>query len=194
MKKKSISTLAIFLFISLHGFTQASWVLDKSHSDIRFTVTHMMISEVDGKFTEFNATVTGGDENFIGSNVEFSAKVSSIDTDNERRDDHLKSPDFFDEPSFPEIRFKGKILKEGDHYFLAGDFTMKDIARSVTFDLKYNGQVPGGRGKKAGFKVTGTIDRFDYGLTWNRTIETGGLVVSREVEITCNVQLNEEVE
>jgi polyisoprenoid-binding protein YceI len=194
MKKKNISGFAFLLFISFNGFTQTSWVLDKSHSDIRFTVTHMMISEVDGKFSEFDATVSGGDENFVGSNVEFSTKVSSIDTDNERRDDHLKSPDFFDEPSFPKIKFKGKILKEDDHYILAGDFTIKDITRSVEFDLKYNGQIPGGRGKKAGFKVTGTIDRFDYGLTWNRTIETGGLVVSREVEITCNVQLNEVVE
>lgn len=181
------------LFISFTGFTQTSWELDKSHSDIRFTVTHMMISEVDGKFTEFDATVTNASEDFNGSDVEFTAKVSSIDTDNERRDDHLRSPDFFDESSYPEIRFKGKILKEGDNYFLVGDFTMKGVTRSETFDLKYNGQVPGGRGMKAGFKVTGTIDRFDYGLNWNRTIETGGLVVSREVEITCNVQLNEVV-
>ncbi len=194
MKKKKISLLMLLFSISLYSFTQKIWELDKSHSDIRFTVTHMMISEVDGKFSEFDATVTNATEDFIGTDVEFTAKVSSIDTDNQRRDDHLKSADFFDEASYPDINFKGKILKEGDHYYLAGDFTMKGITKSEKFDLKYNGQIPGGRGKKAGFKVTGTIDRFDYGLTWNRTIETGGLVVSREVEITCNVQLNEESE
>lgn len=191
MKNKRISLLILLLSISLSSFTQSTWELDKSHSDIRFTVTHMMISEVDGKFTEFDATVSNASEDFTGSDVEFYAKVSSIDTDNQRRDDHLRSPDFFDEGSYPEIRFKGRIIKKGNDYFLVGDFTMKGVTRSETFDLKYNGQVPGGRGKKAGFQVTGTIDRFDYGLNWNRTIETGGLVVSREVEITCNVQLNE---
>ena len=194
MKKKGISLLVIILSISFQSFTQSTWELDKSHSDIRFTVTHMMISEVDGKFSEFDATVTNASEDFDGSDVEFRAKVSSIDTDNQRRDDHLKSADFFDEPSFPEIRFIGKIVKEGDRYYLTGDFTMKGVTKSEKFDLRYNGQVPAGRGNKAGFKVTGTIDRFDYGLNWNRTIETGGLVVSREVEITCNVQLNEELE
>ncbi len=194
MKKKNISLLVIILSISIQSYTQTTWELDKSHSDIRFTVTHMMISEVDGKFSEFDATVTNASDDFNGSDVEFWAKVSSIDTDNQRRDDHLRSADFFDEPSFPEIRFKGKIRKEGGDYFLVGNFTMKGITKSEKFDLRYNGQVPAGGGYKAGFKVMGTIDRFDYGLNWNRTIETGGLVVSREVEITCNVQLNEELE
>ena len=191
MKKIRFSALIIMVFIGLQGFSQTNWKIDKAHSDIRFTVTHMAISEVDGKFTEFDAEVKNSGNDFNGSMVEFSAKVSSINTNNERRDNHLKSPDFFDEQSFPEIKLKGKIQKEGDRYYLVGDFTMKDITKRIKFDVKYNGQIDSGRGKKAGFKVTGVVDRFDYGLTWNRAIESGGLVVSREVAITCNVQLNE---
>lgn len=191
MKKIKVSLLAITLLASVQTFAQTNWKIDNSHSDIRFTVTHMAISEVDGKFTEFDADVKNAGDDFNGSMVEFSAKVSSINTNNERRDGHLKSAEFFDEQSFPEIKLKGKIQKEGDRYYLVGDFTMKDITKRVKFDVKYNGQVDSGRGKKAGFKVTGVVDRFDYGLTWNRTIESGGLVVSREVAITCNVQLNE---
>ncbi|UCG27123.1 MAG: YceI family protein [Bacteroidales bacterium] len=190
MKTKLIIPALIFCSA---GFAQTTWTVDKTHSDIGFTITHMMISEVDGRFNEFDAKVISNSDDFTGSKVEFTAQVSSINTNNERRDGHLKGDDFFGAEAYPEIRFKGEIKKEGESYYLEGDFTMKGVTKRERFDVKYNGQVPGGRGRKAGFKVTGTIDRFEYGLTWNRTIESGGLVVSREVGITCNVQLNEEV-
>jgi polyisoprenoid-binding protein YceI len=191
MKKIGLNVLAIMLLAGFQASSQTHWKIDQSHSDIGFTVTHMAISEVDGNFTEFDAKVRNGTEDFNGSTVEFSAKVSSINTNNERRDGHLKSPDFFDAESYPEIKLTGKIEKEGDKYFLVGDFSMKDITKRVKFDVQYNGKIDTGRGMKAGFKVTGMVDRFDYGLKWNRTIETGGLVVGREVKITCNVQLDE---
>jgi len=191
MKISRTLLLTGLLLIGLQSFSQSNWTIDNSHSDIGFKVTHMAISQVDGRFTDFKANVTGAGDDFAGSDVEFSAKVASINTNNERRDGHLKSADFFDAESFPEIKLKGKIQKEGNKYFLVGDFTMKDITKRVKFDVKYNGMIDSGRGMKAGFRVTGVIDRFDYGLTWNRTIESGGLIVSREVEINCNVQLNE---
>lgn len=187
-------TLTIFVLVVCftQTFAQTKWSLDKSHTNIKFTVTHMMISEVDGEFREFDATVTSTNENFDGSEVEFTAKTASIDTGNERRDNHLKSDDFFNSEQFPDLKFKGKIQKEGEKYYLVGDFTMRDITKPVKFDVKYNGTINGGRGKKAGFKVMGTVNRFDYNLKWDRTIEAGGgLVVSKEIAITCNVELNE---
>lgn len=193
MKAMRISLLILGVLFNFQGFTQTNWVIDQVHSDIRFTITHMMISEVDGEFKEFEAKVSSPSDEFDGSNVTFIAKVASINTDNERRDGHLKSEDFFNAEVHPEVNFEGKIQKDGEKYFLVGDLTMKNITHQVRFDVKYNGQIAGGSGKKAGFKVTGAIDRFDYGLTWNRTIESGGLIVSKEVYITCNVQLNEVV-
>lgn len=186
-----ILTLLALVLYSTQTFAQTKWTVDKAHTNIKFTVTHMMIAEVDGEFQEFDATVTSTKENFDGSDVVFSAKTASIDTENERRDNHLKSDDFFNAEKFPEIKFSGKLQKEGDKYYLVGDFTMRDVTKPVKFDVKYNGTVEGGRGKKAGFKVTGTVDRFDYNLKWDRTMDAGGLVVGKEVGITCNVELNE---
>lgn len=179
------------LLFSVSTFAQMNWMIDKAHTDIRFTVTHMMISEVDGEFRDFDAKVTSTSADFNGSLVDFTARAASINTDNERRDAHLKSPDFFDAEKYPEITFKGKISKEGDSYFLSGDFTIKGVTKSVKFPVKYTGSIDTGRGKKAGFKVTGTIKRQDYGVSWNSTLDNGGVVVSDEVQITCNVELNE---
>ena len=126
--------------------------------------------------------------------MEFSAKIASIDTDNEKRDNHLKSADFFDAENFPELKFEGNIVKEGENYYLAGDLKIRDVSKSVRFPVKYNGQVQGMSGKIAGFKITGSIDRFDYGLKWGMVMEAGGLVVGREISITCNVELMESTE
>lgn len=188
--------VALLLIVSLIGSfalkAQTKWVIDKSHSNIRFTAIHYMISEVEGEFKEFDGSVTTSSEDFSGSEVEFVAQVASINTDNERRDGHLKSDDFFNAEAHPEIKFKGKIEKEEDKYYLVGDFTMRDVTKSVKFDVKYMGSVSlGERGKKAGFKVTGAVDRFEYGLKYNRMIEAGGLAVSQEIQITCNIELNE---
>jgi polyisoprenoid-binding protein YceI len=191
MKKTLFSILAVVLIGTQAVTAQTKWALDKSHTDIRFTATHMVISEVDGEFKEFDGSVVSTSDDFAGSEVEFVAKVASIDTDNERRDGHLKSDDFFNAEMYPEVKFKGKITKEGDKFFLVGDFTMRDVTQPIKFDVKYNGQVPGRGGKKAGFKITGSVDRFAYGLKWNNAIETGELVVSQEIKITCNVELNE---
>lgn len=182
--------LTVLLIVGMSPAFAQDWTIDKSHTNIRFTVTHMAVSEVDGKFNEFDGTVKGGDENFVGAEVEFTAKVASVDTDNERRDGHLKGDDFFNAEKYPDIKFKGKITKEGEKYFLVGDFTMRDVTKPVKFDVKYGGKIDAGRNLKAGFKVTGVINRFDYGLKWNAAMEAGGLVVGEEVEITCNVELN----
>lgn len=183
--------LLFFGFASLPLVAQTSWQLDKSHTNIRFTVTHMTISQVDGKFNDFAASVTSPGDDFAGSDVSFSAQVASIDTDSERRDNHLKSDDFFNAEMYPEIKMVGKIEKNGDTYTLVGDFTMRDVTKPVVFDVEYFGQISGKRGKKAGFKVTGSVDRFDYNLKWDNAMKDGGLVVGKDIDITCNVELNE---
>lgn len=183
-----IGTLATTL-----SYGQTEWKIDQNHSSIQFTTTHMLVSEVIGKFNEFSGTINSPTDDFIGSTVDFNTKVSSIDTDNERRDNHLRSDDFFNAEAHPDITFKGKIVKEGEKYYLVGDFTIRETTKEIKFDVKYNGQVQGRRGKKAGFKVTGVVNRFDYGLKWDSTMEAGGLVVSEEITITCSLELNEVV-
>lgn len=191
--KKTTLLLVIVLGLSLAARAQTQWALDNAHTDIRFTVTHMVISEVDGEFNEFNGTVVSHSDDFDGAEVEFTAEVASIDTDNDRRDGHLRSDDFFNAAAYPELTFNGKIEKVGDDYFLAGNLTIRDVTKSVRFDVQYNGTIELQNGRKAGFKINGSVNRFEYGLEWDRTIETGGLVVGEEVRITCNVELDEKV-
>lgn len=190
---RTITTFFTLICLVVGLQAQTKWSLDKSHSGIKFTTTHMLISEVEGQFDDFQANVTSANDDFSGATVEFSAKTASINTSNERRDGHLKGADFFDAEKYPDIKFVGKIVKKGKKYFLEGDFTMKAVTKQVKFDLAYNGTISSARGKKAGFKVTGVINRFDYGLAWNSAMEAGGLVVGEDVTITCNVELNEVV-
>jgi polyisoprenoid-binding protein YceI len=186
--------IIICLFSATISYGQTQWKIDKNHSIIRFSTTHMMISEVEGKFGEFEGTIISSTDDFVGSTVSFTAKVASVDTDNERRDNHLKSDDFFNAETYPEINFTGKIMLEADKYYLVGKFTIRETTKEIKFDVKYNGQIAGRRGKKAGFKVTGQISRFDYGLKWDSTLDDGGLVVGEDIMITCNLELNEVVE
>jgi polyisoprenoid-binding protein YceI len=189
---KKLNVLIGLLLVSSVVFAQ-TWGLDKSHSKVGFNVTHMSVAEVEGKFNEFEVKVASSSEDFNGADVEFTAKTASVDTDNERRDNHLKSDDFFNAEKFPEIKFKGKLVKENGKYFLKGDFTIRDVTKPVTFDVTYGGTVNTGKAIKAGFKVNGTVKRFDYGLKWNAAIETGGLVVADEVQIICKIELNKQV-
>ena len=189
--KKLICALVCLTSITLTTDAQIKWNIDRNHSNIRFTAIHYMISEVDGEFKSFEGSVIASSEDFDEADVAFTAQVASIDTDNERRDNHLKSDDFFNAETFPEINFKGKLEKDGDQYFLTGDLTMRDVTKPVQFDVRYIGSVSLDRGRKAGFKVTGEVNRFDYGIKFNRMLDSGGLVVSKEIGITCNIELNE---
>ncbi|MFO7256410.1 MAG: YceI family protein [Bacteroidota bacterium] len=187
---KKMKFLLIALLASGTAFAQTTWTIDKAHSKIGFNVLHMAISEVEGEFTDFDAKVVSKSDDFHDADVEFTAKVASIDTENERRDNHLKSDDFFNAEKFPEIKFKGKLVKEGNAYKLKGDFTMRDVTKPVTFDVVYGGTIDTGRGMKAGFKVTGTINRKDYNLKWDNRLAGGELVVSDDVDIVCKIEMN----
>jgi len=189
---KKINLMAALLLVAGFATAQSTWKIDKSHSKVGFSVVHMLVSDADGKFNEFDASVVSKAEDFNGAEVEFSAKVASIDTDNEKRDGHLKSADFFDAEKFADIKFKGTLVKEGGKYVLKGKFTMKDVTKDVTFDVTYGGQINTGRGIKAGFKLTGVINRQDYGVKWANKLQDGSAVVSDDVTISCKIELDKQ--
>ncbi len=191
MKAVKSLILAVTLF-AVTAFAQTEWKFDKSHSNINFVVTHMVITEVEGSFNQWEGSVVSKGDGFEGADVNFTVDVASIDTDEPKRDDHLRSDDFFNSEEFPKMTFKGKSMKKVDDnkYKLVGDLTIRDVTKEVELDVKYNGTVKDPWGNtKAGFKLTGTINRFDYNLKWNKLLETGGLVVSEDVDIVCNIQL-----
>lgn len=187
---EKLTFLVAALLMSTAIFAQTAWTIDKVHSKIGFSVAHMAVSETEGVFTDFDGSLSTTAADFNGAEVTFTAKVSSIDTDNERRDGHLKSADFFDAEKFPEITFKGKLVKEGNAYKLVGDFTMKGVTKKVEFPVTFGGTINTGRGEKAGFKISGKINRQDYGVTWNNKLSGGELVVGDEVEIICKIELD----
>jgi polyisoprenoid-binding protein YceI len=173
---------------------QSVWIFDKNHSDIEFHATHLVITQVTGEFKSFDGKLVSPEDDFSGSDVEFSADISSISTDNEMRDKHLKSDDFFNAEKYPKMNFQGILTKSGEKYKLVGNLTIRDVTKSVTLDVLYRGMVkdPFTGASKAGFKVTGTINRFDYNLKWNSLIEAGGAVVGPEITIECNAELQKQ--
>lgn len=173
---------------------ESVWKVDQSHSSVKFAITHLVVSEVEGNFKLFDGTMVASKADFSDATINFSIDVSSIDTDNERRDEHLKSADFFEAEKFPSIKFESTSFKPlGDNkYELKGNLTLKGVTKPVTFDVKYGGMANAMGKTKAGFKAKTTIDRFDYDLKWDRATEAGGLVVSREVEITVNVEMDKQ--
>lgn len=189
---------ALFFVALSAGNLQAQpidWKLDKAHSNVTFAVTHMVISEVTGTFRDYEISVRTSQDDFSDASIQAVINVASIDTDNERRDGHLKSDDFFSAEKFPEIRFTSKSIEKIDekNYKIHGDLTIRDITKPVTFDAVFNGRLKMGKAERVGWKATLTIDRFDFGLQWDRTIEAGGLVVGKEVKITVNLELTREI-
>jgi polyisoprenoid-binding protein YceI len=168
-----------------------TWNLDTAHSEIQFKVKHMMIATVTGAFKNFTASVSSNGDDFDQATVAFSAEIASIDTGNEQRDAHLRSADFFDAEQFPNLVFSdGIIQKKGDDYVLKGTLTIKDIAHPVSLDVEFGGigTDPWGN-TKAGFTLSGKINRKYWGLNWNAALETGGVLVSEDVRLQGEIQL-----
>lgn len=182
--------ILFFAFATVTAFSQSTWNIDQAHSKIGFSVTHMAISEVEGTFKDFSGKAVSKADDFNGATVDFTAKVASLSTDNEKRDGHLTSDDFFNAEKFPEVKFSGKLVKEGDKYFLKGAFTMRDVTKQVSFPVTYGGSIDTGNGMKAGFKVMGRVNRQEYGLKWTKNLGSGELVVGDEVDIICKIELN----
>lgn len=191
--KKVILSVAAIATIGWNSIAQTTkWVIDKSHSKVQFDVAHLVISEVTGQFKSFDGSVLSDKPDFSDAKIEVNIDVNSINTDDEKRDGHLKSPDFFDANKYPKITFKSKSLKKVNNnlYKLTGDLTMHGVTKEVVLDVQFNGikNDPWGN-TKAGFKVTGKINRNDFGLKYNAPLEGGGVLIGEEVNITCNVEL-----
>jgi polyisoprenoid-binding protein YceI len=172
--------------------TKTNWAIDPMHSLIGFRIKHLMFTNVRGTFKKYSASISTDDNNFTSAEIEVSIDVASINTNDEKRDGHLQSPDFFDVAQYAEINFKSDGLKEshnGDHV-LHGDLTIKGITRPVKLDVEFGGIVkdPWGN-EKAVVNVQGKINRKDWGLNWNATLETGGVLVGEEVTFDIELQL-----
>lgn len=173
--------------------TNAKWSIDTPHSEIAFRVKHLMISTIRGKFTEFDADIKVAGDDFSTAHVDVWINAASIDTNDPKRDAHLRSADFFDTEKFREIKFISTSLDKTSKenlYTLSGELTMKDVTRPIQLEVDYHGSNVDPWGKeKAGFTVHGKIDRKEWGLTWNQALETGGVLVGDEISISCEIQL-----
>ena len=167
------------------------WALDPTHSEIHFKVKHLMITTVTGSFNTFTAAAETTSDDFTDASISFSAETASVDTGNEQRDGHLKSADFFDAEKFPTLSFVSTSYKKnGDDYTLTGDLTIKDVTKSVTLAVEFGGVAKDPWGNtKAGFTLSGKINRKEFGLTWNAATETGGVLVSEDVKLLAEIQL-----
>ena len=165
----------------------SKWSIDAMHSEVEFKVKHLMISTVTGKFSSYSGDIESSNEDFTEAKISFTADVKSISTGNEQRDGHLQSDDFFNSESFPQIKFISTGMGKNK---LVGDLTIRDVTKSVELNIEYNGKMNDPYGNtKAGFEVSGKINRSDFDLKWSATTEAGGIVVSDEVKIICNIQL-----
>ena len=171
-----------------------TWELDPAHSSIEFAVKHMMMTTVRGRFKDIKATITGDESHPEGCCVDVEIAVASIDTGQPDRDKHLRSPDFFDAERYPTITFHstrldGAYEREGQRFRMIGDLRIRDTTMEVTLDGVFEGRGKDPWGKeRAGFSVSGEIDRRDWGLKWNQVIETGGMLVANKVKIEAEVQ------
>lgn len=193
--KKVFSILFATLSLISVSFAQTAktWNVDKMHSSVKFAVSHLVISEVDGSFKIFDGNLVAAKEDFTDAKINFTVDVNSINTDNANRDGHLKSDDFFNAEKFPNMTFVSTSFKKksGSAYELTGDLTIRDVTKKVTFAVKYGGTTKDPYGNtKAGFKATGTINRLQYGLKWNTLTEAGGAVVGSDIDLTINLEMS----
>lgn len=193
--KTTFKTLIALTAITFSAKAQTNWNVDASHSKLGFSVLHMMVSETEGNFKIYEGKVSSKkDIDFTDAAIDFSVDVNSIDTDDEKRDGHLKSPDFFDAATYPKMTFKSTSMKPGKvkgTYTLTGDLTMHGVTKKITLTAIGASKIvkdPWGNERYA-FKVMGKLNRIDYGLKWNAALEAGGVAVSENVNINCTIEL-----
>ncbi len=195
MYKTSIIVLAVVLSLAL-GVQAQTWNFDKAHSTIGFSAKHMLISNVAGKFEDYDGQVTFDGKNLEAGTVNLTINVQSINTDNGARDKHLRSSDFFDMEKYPTITFKStKVVKgEGNNFKLTGDLTMKGVTKSVTLDCVLNGIITDPMGaSRAGFSGTGMIKRHDFNIAWDNKLQDGSYIVGEDIAINLQIELTKVV-
>ncbi|MFA5245372.1 MAG: YceI family protein [Pedobacter sp.] len=169
---------------------KTKWIIDPLHSEVHFRVKHLVISTVTGTFKLFDGSMETENADFQNASIEFALDVNSIDTNQEQRDAHLKSADFFDAEQFPKLSFKSTSFnKNGDDYELHGDLTIKDVTKRVKLNVEHGGTATDFYGnEKAGFEISGKISRKEFGLTWDGITEAGAIVVGDDIKLDINVQ------
>ncbi len=170
----------------------ATWKIDPVHSDIEFKIRHLMITNVTGYFNKYDATVESSNDDFSDAKISFTADVNGISTKNEQRDQHLQSEDFFHAAQYPTITFASTNIKKVDdeEYKISGDLTMRGVTKPVDLAVTYSGIVKDQYGQtKAGFELSGKLNRKEFGLTFNAATDTGGVMLSEEVKFYADVQL-----
>lgn len=189
MKRNIFALTVAFLAAATLG-TAGTYTVDQAHSDVSFKVRHL-VSKTAGQFTEFDGTIVADFNNLDASSVAFTIKVAGIDTKSEDRDNHLRSEDFFDAATYPEIIFiSSKITKSGTNTFaVTGTLTMHGVSQTVTLPVTFLGEMAGPLGGTvAGWEIETSLDRKDYGIVWNRALDAGGMILGDEVEITINLE------
>lgn len=188
--KRFIAALPLLVTGLAHA-DAVEWKLDSAHTKIGFSVPHLVVSEVEGHFNEASATVKLDDADLTKSEVAVEINAASIETDDEKRDEHLKGADFFDTKKFPKISFKStKIAKSGAGYKLTGNLTIRDVTKPVTLDATLSGPVktPWGTQARAA-KLTGKVNRREFGMKWNKSLDSGGFVVGEEVTLNIRAEV-----
>jgi polyisoprenoid-binding protein YceI len=189
--RKGIVTAASLLLVFASLARAEKWEIDVAHSSVGFSVRHMVVTKTHGKFNEFTGYIDFDGKNVENGSVEITAQIASIDTDNKKRDDHLRGPDFFDAEKFPTMTFKSKkvIKGSGSEFKLVGDLTIKDVTKEVTFDCEFNGVINDPMGNThAGFSAVVKINRQDFNVKWSKSLDAGGLVVGDEVKINLEIE------
>lgn len=171
--------------------TKTLWTIDPTHSEVQFKVTHLVISTVTGSFNSYNGNIEADGDNFENAQASFTAEIDSISTNNEDRDQHLKSDDFFNAEEYPQLKFESTNFEKVDEgeYKVTGDLTIRDLTKEVQLDVVHGGTVTDQYGNdKAGFEVAGSINRKEFGLTWDAVTEAGNVVVGDKIKLQLNVQ------
>ncbi len=188
-KSLLIAVVAAFVLFGLSVNSQA-WELDKAHSSVGFTVKHMVVAKVNGNFREFDGTFSFDDKDITKTKISGVVKVASVFTDNEKRDNHLKSADFFDAEAYPEIKFESKrVVQKDNGYVMIGDLTIRDVTKEIEIPFEVSGPIQDPWGaSRIGVEGRAKINRQNFGVTWNKTMDNGGVIVSNEVVLNLNAE------
>lgn len=191
---KFVRNILLASLVALPVLAQETWSVDKGHSTANFKIRHFTANVV-GSFNDFDGTITMDRANPAKSSVELTIQAASVDTNSENRDKHLRSADFFETEKFPTITFKSTSVapKGKDAYDVTGDLTMHGVTKRVTLPVTFGGFMKTQRGEKAGFEVETTLNRKDYGITWNRALDEGGFMLSDDVKVTINLEMNKKM-
>ena len=193
--KKTISILLGVIFTASIASAQITWNNDRAHSEVQFKVKHMVISTVTGEFRDYTINFTSKNaDDFTDSKIETILNTASIFTNNERRDNDLRSDNFLNAEMYPELKFVSRSFKKSgeDTYKVVGDLTIRDVTKSVELTAEFGGSIMMRGTKRIAFHITGEIDRFDFNVKWNRALETGGLIVSKKVQFDFNLEFTQQ--